>query len=48
MPIPNRMGWQKLGDRPHFITLAVTFTTTGARGIMYVHPDALPHKFGME
>lgn len=30
------------------IALDVTFTATGAQGIMYVRPDALPHKYGME
>jgi len=30
------------------IMLRVTFTRTGAKGIMYVRPDALPHKYGME
>lgn len=40
MPIPN--------NRPHLIILRITFTDTGARGIMYARPDALPHKYGME
>ena len=30
------------------IMLRVTFTTTNAKGIMYVRPDALPSKYGME
>ena len=30
------------------IALDVVFTATGARGIMYVRPDALPGKYGME
>lgn len=30
------------------IALRVTFTATGAQGIMYVRPDALPCKYGME
>ena len=32
----------------YYIILGTTFTDTGARGIMYVRPDALPHKYGME
>ena len=47
-PMPNHKGWQIAGNRPHFIRLHVTFTATGASGIMYVHPDALPYKYGME
>lgn len=30
------------------ISIGVTFTDTAAHGIMYVRPDALPHKYGME
>jgi len=33
---------------PGTVALRVTFTATGAQGIMYVRPDALPHKYGME
>lgn len=30
------------------ISLRVTFVLSGAQGIIYVSPDALPHKYGME
>ena len=30
------------------IILRVTFIETGVQGIMYVRPDALPIKYGME
>jgi len=30
------------------VILRVTFIETGAKGIMYVRRDALPHKYGME
>ena len=33
---------------PGVVALRVTFITTGAQGIMYVSPDALPSKYGME
>ncbi len=48
MPMRNRMGWQIPDNRPHCINLRVTFTETGASGTMYVSPDALPSKYGME
>ena len=30
------------------IALHITFTATGAQGTMYISPDALPGKYGME
>ena len=33
---------------PGMLALRVTFIATGATGTMYVRPDALPHKYGME
>ena len=45
---PIGMRWQIADDFPHAIALRVTFIATGAQGIMYVRPDALPCKYGME
>ncbi len=30
------------------VMIRVTFRPSGSSGIMYIMPDALPHKYGME